>query len=61
MNQIDDQATDRRADKKSELMRHSHQSLGLALGSCRHRSKRQGTAGRLNHRAANSLDKAKQD
>src|SRR5688572_27675300 len=30
MNQIDDQAADRRSDEKPKLMRHSHQSLGLS-------------------------------
>ena len=58
---IDDQAADRRADKKTELMRHRHQSLCFAFRTLRHRLEREGPAGRLNHRAADTLHEAKQD
>jgi len=61
MHQIDDQAAQGRAEKKTQLMRHRHQSLGLALGTCGHRFKSQRPSGGLNHRAADTLQEAKQN
>ena len=58
---IDDQAAERRADEKPELMRHRHQPLRPPFGAMRHRAKRQGSAGGLNHRTADTLYEAKGD
>src|SRR3989304_4475703 len=61
VNPINDQTAYGRADKKTKLVRHGHQSLGLSLRSLGHGLVAQGTAGRLNHRAADSLQESKQD
>ena len=61
MNPIDNETANRRAYKKTELVRHRHKALSFTFRTTRHRPERQCAAGRLNHRATDTLHEAKQD